>query len=194
VLDHIRLDGDVSAIQFYLEQSLSLLHLSLIDCDLTQVSYLNIAQGIKHSRSLESADLSRNRVMNVRVAESISNMLQGCLLKSIKMRHCDINDHLGQIIFTNIRKNKNIEKIDLMNNLLGDETAKKICEELKHAKSLTSLLLDENIIKYKDMQEINSYLSGNKYFTVYQLDKEYQKLQNLNNQLQESGWIMNTEN
>lgn len=36
------------------------------------------------------------------------------------MRHCDIKDHLGRIIFKNIRKNKYIEKIDMMNNLLGD--------------------------------------------------------------------------
>jgi hypothetical protein len=58
-----------------------------------------------------------------------------------------------------------------MNNLLGDSTAKTICTELKYAKNLVSLLLDENIIKYKDMHEINSYLEGNKYFNVYQLDK-----------------------
>lgn len=55
-------------------------------------------------------------------------MLQGCSLKSLKMRHCDIKDHLGQIIFQNIHKNKAIETIDMMNNLLGDCTAKTICE------------------------------------------------------------------
>jgi hypothetical protein len=52
VLDHIKLDGDASAVQYFLEQSMSLLHLSLVDCDLSQASYGHIAQGIKHSRSL----------------------------------------------------------------------------------------------------------------------------------------------
>lgn len=65
--------------------------------------------------------------MGAKVAEDISAMMQGCLLKSIKMRHCDIKDHLGQIIFHNIRRNKYIETIDMMNNLLGDNTAKTIC-------------------------------------------------------------------
>lgn len=92
MLDHIRLDGDISAIQFYLEQSLSLVHLSMVDCDLNQTSFLNISQGIKHSRSLETVDLTRNRVTSYKVAECLSVMLQSCLLKSIKMRHCDISD------------------------------------------------------------------------------------------------------
>lgn len=37
-----------------------------------------------------------------------------------------------------------------MNNLLGDDTAKTICKELKMAKTITELKLDQNIIKYKD--------------------------------------------
>jgi hypothetical protein len=36
------------------------------------------------------------------------------------MRHCDIKDRYGKIIFKNLRKNKALEKIDMMNNLLGD--------------------------------------------------------------------------
>lgn len=99
-----------------------------MDCDLSQASYVHVAHGIKHSRSLESVDLTRNRVMNEKVAESISHMLQGCSIKSIKLRHCDIKDELGKVIFRNIHKNKTIETIDMMNNLLGDNTAKTICE------------------------------------------------------------------
>ena len=66
-------------------------------------------------------------------------MLQGCTLKEIKLRHCDIKDNLGHIIFHNIKRNKTIEKIDARNNLLGDRTAKTICNELKYAKNLLFL-------------------------------------------------------
>ena len=76
-----------------------------------------------------------------------------------------------------LHKNRYIDKLDMMNNLLGDDTAKTICFELKHTKTITCLLLDENVIKYKDMVQIKSYLQGNKYFSIYQLDKEYSKLQ-----------------
>ncbi len=113
----------------------------MVDCDLTQVSYMNISMGIKHSRSLEEVDLTRNRVMNEKVAEHLSSMLESCLLKSIKMRHCDIKDKLGSIILTGLHKNRYIEKVDMMNNLLGDETAKTICSELKQTKSINCLLL-----------------------------------------------------
>ena len=81
-----------------------------------------------------------------------------------------------------------------MNNLLGDNTAKTICSELKLAKTILNLCLEENIIKYKDIQEINSYLEGNRYFNVYQLDKEYNKLLQINNQKQEANLIINAEN
>ena len=80
-------------------------------------------------------------------------MLQMSPLTSLKMRHCDIKDHLGAIIFSNLHKT-HIESIDFMNNLLGDETAKVICRELKTAKTVTEMKLDQNIIKYKDQEEI----------------------------------------
>lgn len=38
----------------------------------------------------------------------------------------------------------------MMNNLLGDETAKTICRELRKAKNILELKLLQNIIKYKD--------------------------------------------
>lgn len=79
----------------------------------------------------------------------------------------------------------------MMNNLMGDLTAKAICDGLKNCKNITSMEIDENIIKYKDMQEIKSYLQGNKYFAIYQLDKEYNKLQHLNHQIQEASLILN---
>lgn len=40
----------------------------------------------------------------------------------------------------------------MMNNLMGDLTAKAICDGLKNCKNITSIEIDENIIKYKDMQ------------------------------------------
>lgn len=55
-------------------------------------------------------------------------MLQGGSLTHLKMRHCDIKDHLGATIFTDIHKGKYIESIDMMNNLLGDETARTLCK------------------------------------------------------------------
>lgn len=63
-------------------------------------------------------------------------MLQGGSVTHLKMRHCDIKDHLGAIIFTDIHKGKYIESIDMMNNLLGDETARTLCKELKKAKTI----------------------------------------------------------
>ena len=77
-------------------------------------------------------------------------MLQGSSLTHLKMRHCDIKDHLGALIFKNLNKTHAIESIDMMNNLLGDDTAKTLCKELKTAKTVTELKLDQNIIKYKD--------------------------------------------
>lgn len=41
------------------------------------------------------------------------------------------------------------------------------------------------------MHEINSYLEGNRYFSVYQLDKEYSKLSILNKQIQEATYTIN---
>jgi hypothetical protein len=75
-------------LQYFLEQSVSLLRLSLVDCDLCHTSFINITHGVKHSRSLESVDLSRNKVPNEKIAESIAHMLQGCTLKEVKMKHC----------------------------------------------------------------------------------------------------------
>lgn len=63
-LDHIPLDGSIYPIQQFLEQSLSLTSFSAVDCDFTLDSYLNIANGIKGSNHLKSADLSRNRVVH----------------------------------------------------------------------------------------------------------------------------------
>ena len=69
-------------------------------------------------------------------------MLRGCSLSHLKMRHCDIKDNLGAIIFSGIQKGRNcIESMDLMNNLLGDETAKTICKELKKVKTIVELKL-----------------------------------------------------
>jgi Ran GTPase-activating protein (RanGAP) involved in mRNA processing and transport len=130
----------------------------MVGCDLSQGGFLNIAHGIKHNRSLEVLNLSWNRVLNEKVADYICHMLQGCGLKEVRLRHCDIKDRLGHIIFHNIRKNKTLERIDVMNNLLGDQTAKTICNELKYAKTITAIALEENIVKHSDIHEINSYL------------------------------------
>lgn len=114
----------------------------MVDCDLSQDSFANICQGVKYSKSLRSLDLTRNRVVNEKIADNISIMLQGANIYELKMRHCDIKDHLGSLIFKNLRKNKYIEKIDMMNNLLGDKTARVICNELKYTKNVTTLSLE----------------------------------------------------
>jgi hypothetical protein len=88
--------------------AIHLTHLSAVDCDFTSESYVNILNGIKNNRSLKFVDLTRNRVMNERVAEHISQMLQYASVTSIKMRNCDIKDHLGKLLFKNLRKNKTI--------------------------------------------------------------------------------------
>ena len=55
-------------------------------------------------------------------------MLQGGSLTHLKMRHCDIKDPMGAIIFFNLKKTHSVESIDMMNNLLGDDTAKTLCK------------------------------------------------------------------
>ena len=47
-------------------------------------------------------------------------MIQGGSITHLKMRHCDIKDLLGALIFKDISKSLSIESIDMMNNLLGD--------------------------------------------------------------------------
>ena len=147
-----------------------------MDCDLTQESYLNIAQGVRYNHSLFSIDLTRNRVSSTRVAEGLSLMLQGASLRSLRMRHCDIKDRLGAIIFKSLRKNKLLEEFDMTNNLMGEDTARTICEELKYAKQVMVMRLHDNIIKYKDMQEIQRYLEGNKYHSRRKLYQEHKKI------------------
>ena len=68
VLDRIHLNGPIGPIQSFLEQTLSLESLSLVECDLGGESYVQIAGGIRNNRSLKFVDLSRNRVNNTRVA------------------------------------------------------------------------------------------------------------------------------
>ena len=123
--------------------------------------------------------------MSGKVAESLSSMLQGGTLTHLKMRHCDIKDHLGAIIFNGLQKTHAVESIDMMNNLLGDDTAKVICKELKKARTVTEIKLDQNIIKYKDQEEIDSYLVANKHYTVASLDDKYRQLHSINRQQQE---------
>jgi len=64
ILDHINLHGDLLSIQFFLEQSINIKHLSMIDCDFSLESFGNITNGIKSNRSLKTVDLTRNRVFN----------------------------------------------------------------------------------------------------------------------------------
>lgn len=71
VLDHIHLTGIIYPIQQFLESSLSLSTLSLVECELSLESYLNIANGVKFNKGLRYVDLSRNRVTSVKVAESL---------------------------------------------------------------------------------------------------------------------------
>jgi hypothetical protein len=68
-------------------------------------------------------------------------MLQNTSACHLKLRNCDLKDHLGRILFLNLRRNKTLASIDLMNNLLGDLTARALCNELKHSKTLTALVL-----------------------------------------------------
>ena len=46
-------------------------------------------------------------------------MLQGASLRTLRMRHCDIKDHLGAIIFKGLRKSKQLEEVEMTNNLMG---------------------------------------------------------------------------
>lgn len=182
VLDRISLHGEIKAVQAFLEAAVHLTHLSAVDCDFTPESYTNVLNGVKNNRSLRFVDLTRNRVTSERVAQHVSQMLQSTSASHIKLRNCDLKDHLGPILFLNLRRNKSLETIDLMNNLLGDLTARALCNELKVSKNLTTLVLEENIIKYKDMQEIRSYLEGNRYANHHALDGEYFKLIQLDRQ------------
>ena len=119
-LDRLQLNGHIPHIQQFIEQSLSLTSLSMVECDLSLDSFQHVANGVRFNRSLKWLDLSRNRVVYDKVAEMLSLMLQGGTVTHLKMRHCDIKDNLGSLIFANIHKGKFIESIDMMNNLLGD--------------------------------------------------------------------------
>lgn len=168
-----------------MEHSLSLSTISVVECDLTIDSYLNISAGVRGSSSIKKVDLSRNRVVYDKVAEALSKMLQGSVLTHLKMRHCDIKDNFGALIFKNMSKSTLIESIDMMNNLLGDETARTICRELKTAKTITEMKLDQNIIKYKDQEEIESYLKANRYLSNANLDIKYRQLRAVNREQEE---------
>ena len=81
---------------------------SAVECDFSTESYINIANGLKGSNNIKFADLSRNRVIHEKVALSLSEMLQGGSLTHLKMRHCDIEDHMGALIFNNLRKTHSV--------------------------------------------------------------------------------------
>lgn len=78
--------------------------LSVVECDLTIDSYLNLTAGVRGSNSLKKVDFSRNRIVYEKIAEALSKMIQGGSLTHLKMRHCDIKDHLGALIFKDINK------------------------------------------------------------------------------------------
>lgn len=185
ILDHLKINGQVYPLQNFLQQSLSITFLSVVDCDLSPESYMNIANGVKNSRVIRFIDLTRNRIASDQVAKYVSNMLQSSSLIALRMRHCDIKDKLGEIIFSGLHTSRSLESIDIANNLLGDKSARMICNELKTAKNILVLNLQQNIIKYNDMQEIKSYLQGNKYYGQYQLNQQYSKLNQINRQLLE---------
>lgn len=120
VLDHIQLNGPIEPIQRFIDQSLSLSSLSVVECDLSEGSYFNITNGVRYNRSLKFVDLSRNRVSCDKIAQNVSLMLQGGTLTALRMRYCDIKDNFGAIIFNGLQRSHFIESIDMMNNLLGD--------------------------------------------------------------------------
>jgi len=80
----------------------------MVDCDFTTDSYMNILNGVKNNKSLRFVDLSRNRIVSQDVAECASVFFQLCSVAHVKMRHCDIKDALGKVIFKNLHRNKNI--------------------------------------------------------------------------------------
>lgn len=84
----MKLDGELSSMQYFMEQSLTLAKLSLVNCDFSQMGFHNIAHGVKHCKTLEWLDLSYNKVHNEKTAESLAHMIQGGALKELKMRHC----------------------------------------------------------------------------------------------------------
>ena len=67
---------------------MTMYRLSVVDCQLSQQSYNNILNGVKHSKTIEIMDLSHNKVPNERIAECIANTFQTGTLKDIKMRYC----------------------------------------------------------------------------------------------------------
>lgn len=77
-----------------------------MDCDLNTESFFNIAAGVRNSRNLRFLDLTRNRVANEKIAEYVSSILQSLGLMGLRMRHCDIKDKYGAIIFQGLRKSK----------------------------------------------------------------------------------------
>ena len=46
--------------------------------------------------------------MSCKVAENLSLMLQGGALTHLKMRHCDIKDNLGAVIFSGLQKTHSV--------------------------------------------------------------------------------------
>lgn len=68
ILDHIQLSGVIFPVQQFIEASLSLTILSMVECDLNHDSYPNVTNGIKFNKSLKYVDLSRNRVTNEKIA------------------------------------------------------------------------------------------------------------------------------
>lgn len=95
-------------LQVFIEKSKSLESLSLIDCELTKTSYLNIIYGLEHNKSIKSLNLSSNKFPSIQVAENFVTSLQKSSVSHLYLELCDIKDEYGGVLFKFLENNHTI--------------------------------------------------------------------------------------
>lgn len=146
--------------------NLSSLTMSHLNPSIGVTEIKRLAENIKHASSLQSLDLSMNRIG----CEGAMILANSVKMYPNKLTALDLSSNsIGKdglaAIATLIRKNNQIEKINLSNNFVDDETGTEIMRALEHNTNLISLDLSNSGYVYfgeESYKDVCTMLSTNK--------------------------------
>lgn len=141
-------DSGVSNLSKALDSKVSVIeHLDLSSCGITKTGLFFLFRNIRANVTLHSLVLDYNNFESNQAFFIIGKTLSAsCRLKTLKMRHCGLNDNFGAVFGENLQKNKNLVSVDFSHNMLTSQTLRFLAASIKmNTSRLEHLNLSHNL-------------------------------------------------
>ena len=163
------------ALCHFISDNLSVKLLDLTNCDLRSNGASTIGEGLGKNHGIKTLLLSNNLLEDSEMESFGRGIEKNSALKSLDISNNKISDKGGLLICAGLRRNDVIERINVRDNEFHDVVGQVFAEISRKQHNIVRLLLENNPISYKYVNEIKANLIRNERFRSRQQAPKLQR-------------------